>query len=640
MARSYLRSLYCRRRLSRALILFAAFAVLTSFAWLSFSKPQQPRPVVRLGDYKRPRKHPIDDLISKAQDTFDSWLVKQSRDVHAAAAIYRLRRGRHPPPGFNAWFEFARGRSAIVVEDFFDQIYHDLRPFWGVPARQIRQRSQQIPDKIKVRNGKVVTTKSERDWTNNWIDMMEQIQHLLPDVDMPINLMDEPRVIVPWDNITGLIQLEQKALKLLPVDQVLKNLSMLDVNATKAKPTQLDFIREGLYWDTMRIGCGPKTPSWHVPAATDFSGPPPVHCSDLAPKSFATSIDCGSARSMSTEGYVSNWTLAKDPCLQPQLRESHGSFVEPVSQSTSRTLIPYFSGSKTPVNNDILVPAAMYWPDKSKYMSGKYHGNGWEDKATGVMWRGGATGGRNRNETWTRFQRHRFVSLMNNTEVRKAQQDIKTHQGPDFILPPYQEYLHAVPDYMNISNWIYHLTNVGFTHLTCFPETGNATCPYTDPYFAIKKGVSLKDQFHYKYLPDIDGNSFSGRFLTFLRSTSLPIKASIYSEWHDSRLIPWLHFVPMHNSFVDIYGILEYFIGYSLGVSTDGGQMAMQGGHDEQAKKIALAGKAWAEKVLRKDDMLIYMLRLLLEYRRVYDDEREKLGFVGDLDGSMHVGVG
>lgn len=132
--------------------------------------------------------------------------------------------------------------------------------------------------------------------------------------------------------------------------------------------------------------------------------------------------------------------------------------------------------------------------------------------------------------------------------------------------------------------------------------------------------------FTAKYLPDIDGNSFSGRYLAFLKSTSLPIKATIYNEWHDSRLLAWRHFVLMDNTFIDMYGIMDYFLGYQS-----------SGSHDTVARKIAVQGKEWAEKVLRREDMLIYVLRLLLEYARICDDQREMLGFcrrpyVGDED--------
>ena len=128
----------------------------------------------------------------------------------------------------------------------------------------------------------------------------------------------------------------------------------------------------------------------------------------------------------------------------------------------------------------------------------------------------------------------------------------------------------------------------------------------------------MAEQYNNKYLPDIDGNSFSGRYRGFLGSSSLPIKATIYDEWHDSHLVPWKHFVPMDNTFDDIYGIMEYFIGNeNVGLA----------GHDDVAEKIATEGKEWTERVLRKEDMQIYVMRLLLEYARLCDDERDVLGW-------------
>ena len=134
----------------------------------------------------------------------------------------------------------------------------------------------------------------------------------------------------------------------------------------------------------------------------------------------------------------------------------------------------------------------------------------------------------------------------------------------------------------------------------------------------------MAEQLGYKFLPDLDGNSFSGRYLAFLRSSSLPVKATLWREWHDSRLIAWKHFVPMDNRFGDYYGILEYFMGYGT----------ERPAHDAEAEKIANDGKAWAEKVLREEDMQIYVLRLLLEYARVSDEKREVMGWVGDILGS------
>jgi hypothetical protein len=165
---------------------------------------------------------------------------------------------------------------------------------------------------------------------------------------------------------------------------------------------------------------------------------------------------------------------------------------------------------------------------------------------------------------------------------------------------------------------------VAFVHLLCFPDTRPPFCDYDDAFYTVKPGMPMGEQYKYKYLPDIDGNSFSGRYRGFLGSTSLPIKATIYEEWHDSRLVAWKHFVPMDNTFVDIYGIMAYFLN----------------GHDAAAQKLALEGKRWAEAVLRREDMQIYVFRLLLEYARLCDDNREKLGWVSEMEGLLLANAG
>lgn len=85
----------------------------------------------------------------------------------------------------------------------------------------------------------------------------------------------------------------------------------------------------------------------------------------------------------------------------------------------------------------------------------------------------------------------------------------------------------------------------------------------------------------------------------------------------------------MDNTYVDLYGLVEYFIGYR---PADG---KLEGGtresHDKEAKAIADAGREWASKVLRKDDMVLYLWRVVLEYARAVDDRREELGYVQDL---------
>jgi len=340
---------------------------------------------------------------------------------------------------------------------------------------------------------------------------------------------------------------------------------------------------------------------------SDFSGIPALSTLHAAPHLH--------------QGYVSNFSLSNDYCHQPDLQALHGMMIDPLSVSSTHVMTPMFGGSKLPTNNEILLPPPMYWSDEERFTGGDDHGDEWASKKDKVIWRGVATGGRNKESNWRGFQRHRFVAMTNATQVSGAESWKLIPQN--FAIPPTQYNLAAQQE-NQLGAWMENWSDTGFVDLNCEPQQPNGTCNYTSSYFDIIPGVKMAAQFNAKYLPDIDGNSFSGRYRGFLMSTSLPIKATIFKEWHDSRLIPWKHFVPMDNRFLDFWGIMQYFIGYE-------GKNTKIAGHDKEAEKIALEGQEWANRVLRKEDMQIYTLRLLLEYARLSDDRREKMGWVQDL---------
>lgn len=555
-------------------------------------------------------QHPIDTLIRQAEEEWSKLLDKETHDVAAAAEEYRARRGRHPPPGFGEWYEFAKSHGAIMVEDFFDQIHHDLNPYWGIEAQTLRKQARSFQHRIMVRDHEATfETDKKRVWMDSWGGLVESIQEHLPDVDMPINVMDESRIVVPWEKVAEYVQKERSARKMPEPEDVVTEfhgLSGLDEEETEEEfDTEFMGASKGPFWEMIRVGCPEDSAarsldSFHFSAST----PSP----DLPNHIESTYF-----------GYVSNWTETKDPCLRPELQPLHGSFIEPISVSTSHKLLPMFGGSKLTMNNEILIPPAMYWADDVRYSGGDHHGGSWGDKIDRLVWRGGATGGRNKRENWAGFQRHRFLSMVNGTAVQLAEVD-SPDAHPNFVLPDFRTYRLSADRHGRLGEFVGEHSDAAFVHLICFPAGPDEKCSYTDPYFEVKEGMPMQAQYTYKFLPDIDGNSFSGRYLGFLLSSSLPIKATVYNEWHDSRLVPWAHFVPMDSTFLDIYGIMEYFIGYG---ETEG--------HDSAAEKIALDGQDWASKVLRHEDMQIYVYRLLLEYARICDDQRDKLGYVDDL---------
>lgn len=536
-----------------------------------------------------------------ARTYHDAILSKRSTDLETAADRYRARRGRHPPPGFDRWFQAALDSDAVIVEDYFDRIYKDLTPYWALDPNTLKERASAWHFVVKVRNG---TASGEGDvgdrvpWLQLWTDLVEEFAGNLPDVDMPINYMDESRILVPFEDVAELVKQEAQEKRMPRVEEVTTQFNGLkDIDDARPQPYDPKWLGPSEnYWNLAAKSCGPDTPAYGVKQVEDLSGPAEF------PQNYKSSY--------SYKGYIQNWTAAMDPCLQPHIRQLHGTFIEPISLSSTEELIPLFGGSKLPMNNEILIPGAMYLSKREFYSGGENHGPSWSRKKAGLIWRGDGSGGRTKEHTWHHFQRHRLVDMLNSTSVSRV--EAEGTRAMTFELPSQDMYPSRRVKDRELGTWLKTIADTAFVHL-CTP----VECEFFNEFFKRTKQLPMKKQYYYKLLPDADGNSFSARFRGFLLSTSLPLKATIYAEWHDDRLVPWLHFVPLDNTFQDLYPVLEFF--------------ADNGPGDVAARFIAERGKEWAEIVLRRDDMRIYVWRLLLEWARVCDENRHTLGFIDDL---------
>ncbi|KAM0740298.1 hypothetical protein ACQRIT_005482 [Beauveria bassiana] len=548
--------------------------------------------------------HPIKKLMIDARDLHERALeTKRTYDVQTTAARYRQLRGRHPPPGFDKWVEAAVAADAIMIEEYFDRIYKDIRPFWGLDATTLAQRAAASEFVVKVRDGKVILQGLDKDrvpWLQQWAELVGEFAQHMPDVDMPVNMMDEPRIIVPHEEIGALLLEESQKRKIQPVVEVTTNYTGLK-HIDESKPQRYEPHWHGpdnAYWDLAVKACAPGTPAHGVAAIRDFT--PAAEVPDNYKPGY------------SFKGYVQNWTAAIDPCDQPHLRQLHGSFVEPISISSTEELIPLFGGCKLPLNNEIVIPGAMYLTDEERYSGGGTHGPDWDKKRDGLVWRGVDSGGRAHDNNWYHLHRHRLVEMLNGTTVSRVEQT--GERALAFDLPPADLYPNSQRRAQGqLGAWLSRLADVGFTSL-CWPDG----CDFLRPFLRESPPIDMKHQYAFKFLPDVDGNSFSARFRSFLLSTSLPLKASVYAEWHDDRLAPWVHFVPLDNTLRDLYPTLEFF--------ADG-----TGPGDAAARYIAEEGKKWAEQVLRREDMRLYVWRLLLEWARVCDEKRDTLGYVDDI---------
>ncbi|KAG6027119.1 hypothetical protein E4U41_001052, partial [Claviceps citrina] len=152
------------------------------------------------------------------------------------------------------------------------------------------------------------------------------------------------------------------------------------------------------------------------------------------------------------------------------------------------------------------------------------------------------------------------------------------------------------------------LLDVRFSHVgQCDPDD----CTAQADFFAVAgPTVDMHHAWRYKFLLDMDGNAFSGRFYALLRSRGQVFKQALFQEWHRDRLVPWVHYVPVSMRGDDLFDLVRFY-----------------GREDARAERMAEESTRWAGKVLRKVDMEAWFFRLLLEYARVVDDDRASIGF-------------
>ena len=583
--------------------------------------------------------HPIDILIYEADLQHKAYTngSMQEGTLRDAVRHYEQRYLRSPPPGFDVWFEFATNKKAKIIDEY-DQIYEDLQPFWSIAPEDLREQTWRLASNplnevggITICNG---TAKIHDNVipTHRW--MLEGVEALinsfaafLPDMDLVFNLNDESRIAVPYDDVQRMQRMQRSdTSRFTEQDQ---SWSTNRTAGWKAKdlepwPRELESLSfKPSFRDWGVAGCPPKSA-----ARRDHS---------LIGAKASLCVQCAAPHSLGQ--FVSNWSLAADMCHQPDMAHLHGFHMSPAAFLPSHELMPIFSQSKPHGFNDILYPSAWNYMDKVKYdPTYEEQGEPGQDsyraaypdlpfnmKNNTLFWRGatseGVSGG---GGQWRGMVRQRLVHLANNATYHP-------HDAAMILLPhPKQEtkwQYTRIPG--NVVRTLGLQTDIRIVqNIARCGGLGLFDCTDQEREFQPSSVTPSDFQSHwaYKYLFDLDGAGFSGRFLPFLQSRSLPFKSALFREWYDSRLTAWKHFVPIDMRLHGFWSTLVYFAGVD-GVLPDG-RRAKSVAHEKQAERIASAGREWANKVLRKEDMEVYFFRLLLEWGRLTDDNRERMGFV------------
>jgi hypothetical protein len=520
-------------------------------------------------------QHPIATLVGNAEQDFEQLQSRQSKTLTAAVNEYRRRYHMHPPPHFDKWFQFAQSRGAQLIDEY-DTIYHSLLPFWAIEPKVIRERAREALGYdnavigVLIRKGKVTLVEGGGDghkWQRDaTVGMMGDFVEFLPDMDLVFNTHDEPRVVIPSDDLHRMVSIAKDSV--LP--KSFQNQS--PTNAWSPRPKDLnkgDRIDEVR---TTRFNRYAHQPTWTNSRASCPVDSPARSLNEDAPDNVG-------AYKRGNPGFIYNTTAFSDVCNTPSLRSTYGFFDRPNAFDVVHDLFPIFSQSKISSFQDILYPSPWYWANMVPYAEKNDHP--WDEKQEKMFWRGSTTGGFSRAGGWRRQHRQIFVGNINSLDNVKVLS--KTADGQ------WRAKEVSRADYHN-------LFDVKFTFIgQCDPNDCNAQ----KEFFDVVDAVGQQDAWAFKYLVDIDGNAFSGRYYAFLHSNSLVFKVAIFREWHDEWIKPWVHYVPLSLAGDEYVETMRYFVTEDEGKNT--------------APKIARKGRDWALKALRNDDMEVWFFRLLLE---------------------------
>lgn len=534
----------------------------------TYIEPSKPLPATELNS------HPISQLVAQAEAHFTEVQARQSKSLTEAVAEYRRRYNVPPPPNFDKWYEFAKGRGIQLIDEY-DTIFDSLLPFWALEPSIIRARTREALGfdnaliGLLIRGGEAVKIENGDDWQQKaTIGMIEEFVQYLPDMDVAFNIHDEPRVMVPHEDLARLVTRAKD--EALPA--AFQNPSPR--NKWSDRPKDVGNGRRIAEVQTTRFNTFAHQPTW---TNSRLSCPPdsPARALDENTADNITSYALGDL------GFIYNKTAFSDICMSPSLKETYGFFDRPNAFSIVHDLFPIFSQSKLSSFQDILYPSPWYWYGKVTYHESS--DMPWASKKDALYWRGSTTGGFSRDGGWRRQHRQRCVQKLNALDTAKI---LVRPTTPDAT---WQVQEVPRPDYKS-------LIDVAFSHIG---QCDKGDCDAQREFFTLAEPASQDAAWASKLLLDVDGNAFSGRFYAFLRSGSLPLKLAIFREWHEEWLRPWLHYVPLGFRGDEYVEVVRFFLKEEQG--------------KELAERLALRGREWAGRVLRKEDFEVWFFRVLLE---------------------------
>ena len=321
--------------------------------------------------------------------------------------------------------------------------------------------------------------------------------------------------------------------------------------------------------------------------------------------------------------------IHKLSCTQNTHRESlqqgYGLFIEPPMEYQTFKTLPILSWGGYPgCTKDILIPSVYHYEfDNLTLLKNKYPE--WSTKKQTLIWRGTTSGS-------PFIESDNYLFHPDHVCIDNCEPDqLKVVSAGNYA--KYIWFWSHRQRLVNHCNEYPDLCDVNFVDAV---EMNIAFRKQVFRYFKIVKKINFEDFFNHKFILDVDGNGYSGRFLKLLRGNSLIFSAHYAIDWFNDIVIPFYHYIPIDMSYAEINinalpqdfqeELIEKRKGWNrfsheryddlnspLGYNDMAAKILYFQKNDEHAKLIADRGQAFAEEYLREEDMDCYIYRALIE---------------------------
>ncbi|KAJ7128409.1 hypothetical protein C8R44DRAFT_909533 [Mycena epipterygia] len=549
------------------------------------------------------------DASTAARSAVDALYARQSTSLAQASARYSLRTQRAPPPNYDLWYQFARDRKCLINE--YDQIQRDFKPFYQLAqqdphyfqmmidraSRKLKESTAEI-SVVEVRNGEVFLS-GDTAYGGNWPGTLGRFSAHLPNMTFLLNGRDEPRVAFNYrasdaiqytlsPNDTGAFDVHPRPTCIIPKDATgfsetvnndkgtWFNIACVSSNSQRQTWVYHRSISHGEHVEDIAVLLGYPIPNRGLKYYYDrswwsgkFAHPDNIPWEDKTPK-------------ISSFAYITYLLRKYAPRINftfvpPFSRPVQGKRPEVAAEHLDPSSWNAASGQSSHQHRQITPHARAFFSRSHATLS--------TPSSHPIFIRDGS-----RPSSTFYFQ-----NLLYNLRTTGP------FHEPTCRLPAASTVLADMtrehPDLMYIA-----ITR--FAETLCEEGCDRAAVLTEDNITGSSQ--PREDLYRYKYVIDVDGTAFSGRFLGLLRSGLLVFKSTLFEEYFNDWLRPF-----------------EYYVALKVDLSDLVQQINRTSDHPDEARLIQQQGMEVARRGLTDDQNDCYFSAVLLEWAQLQGYARD-----------------